>query len=177
MQQIGVDKLNSPWQSWSANNTDPLLPLMDKYSHFTIQSGLTKKHYEEHLKEVQAELDRIFIDIREHGHTSPTGLFLEMRQEKYIETKKKLKSLTKKMKKGDDVDLQKAKAYPIEHILEIERGDFAICPFHNEKTASAKYYREDNRLHCFGCNRGADAIDIYMEINNVDFLTALKALS
>ena len=40
--------------------------------------------------------------------------------------------------------------------LKINRSGMAICPFHQEKTPSAKIYPD--RFHCFGCGVHADVI-------------------
>ena len=40
--------------------------------------------------------------------------------------------------------------------LKINRSGMAICPFHAEKTPSAKIYRDG--FHCFGCGVHADVI-------------------
>lgn len=40
--------------------------------------------------------------------------------------------------------------------LKINRSGMAICPFHQEKTPSAKIYRDG--FHCFGCGVHADVI-------------------
>ena len=35
------------------------------------------------------------------------------------------------------------------------------CPFHNEDTASFRYYEETNTCACFGCRRGGDVINLH----------------
>jgi len=52
-----------------------------------------------------------------------------------------------------------------------------ICPLHNEKTASLTVYLKENTFHCFGCQAGTSVIDLYMQLNNVDFAQACKELS
>ena len=77
-------------------------------------------------------------------------------------------------------NLQRAKDYPIEQLLKIERH-MATCPFHNngqEKTPS--FSVKNNRGFCFGgCEdrKPKDAIDIYMKLHNVDHTIAVKTLS
>lgn len=77
-------------------------------------------------------------------------------------------------------NLARAKNYPIEHLLKVERG-MATCPFHNngqEKTPS--FNVKNNRGFCFGgCEdrKPKDVIDIYMKLHNVDHTTAVKTLS
>lgn len=72
-------------------------------------------------------------------------------------------------------EIERAKIYPIEDFMDFNHNG-THCVFHTEKTASMHYYRSSNRVHCFGCNKSADSIDVYMAINNCDFITAVKAL-
>lgn len=51
---------------------------------------------------------------------------------------------------------------------------FCICPFHNEKTASLKLYR--NHFHCFGCHAHGDVIKFVMLMDNVTWKEAFKSL-
>lgn len=51
------------------------------------------------------------------------------------------------------------------------------CPVHNEKSASMVWYRTQNAWHCFGCGKGGSVIDLQMEMEGVDFITACRQLS
>lgn len=42
------------------------------------------------------------------------------------------------------------------------------CPIHNDKTPSAKYYEDSNKVYCFGCARDYDIFDLYAFDNNLD---------
>ncbi|MBI4135992.1 MAG: DNA primase [Candidatus Vogelbacteria bacterium] len=53
----------------------------------------------------------------------------------------------------------------------------ARCPFHQEKTPSFFVSPSRGRYHCFGCNRGGDLIAFVEEIENLDFVGALKLLA
>lgn len=58
--------------------------------------------------------------------------------------------------------------------IQIDRAGFCVCPFHNEKTASLKVYR--NSFYCFGCGSGGDIFKFVMLMDNCDFKTAVKSL-
>lgn len=80
--------------------------------------------------------------------------------------------------KGSDTDIAVAKAVPLEDICPVMKFDAhgnAICPFHNERTASFRKF-PDNHFHCFGCGAHGDAIDFYMRLNNVGMKDAIRAL-
>ena len=52
------------------------------------------------------------------------------------------------------------------------------CPFHAEKTASLKIYREPGRgFHCFGCGAGSTVIDFVMKLFNIPFQAAVVRLN
>lgn len=68
-----------------------------------------------------------------------------------------------------------AKEYPIENLIELNKSNFALCPFHKEKTPSFKLFK-DNHWKCFGCGEGGDVLDFIMKKNNLDFRQAIDYL-
>lgn len=52
------------------------------------------------------------------------------------------------------------------------------CPWHNDKNPSLGVSTDNNNpvYHCFGCGKRGSLIGAYMELNNVDYKTALKQL-
>ena len=54
------------------------------------------------------------------------------------------------------------------------RAGFISCPFHQEKTASMKIYKDS--FHCFGCGKSGDVFSFVMGMEHCDFKTAYKAL-
>lgn len=87
----------------------------------------------------------------------------------------------KKWRSGSFLDKDKAKAYPIEQIanshgLDTRRSDMVYCPFHEDKTASLKLYKNTNTFYCFGCNKGGDVIDLLMGLQKISFIQAVKQL-
>ena len=69
-----------------------------------------------------------------------------------------------------------AKLYPIPNLLEFNQNK-ALCPFHNEKSASLHYYSKTNSCYCFGCGKPYDAIAIYMKKFGVGFKEAVDELN
>ncbi len=52
-----------------------------------------------------------------------------------------------------------------------------LCPFHGEKTASFTVYPETASFYCFGCGAGGDVITFIKQIENLDYLDAVKFLA
>ena len=51
------------------------------------------------------------------------------------------------------------------------------CPFHGEKTPSLSVSSSKNLWHCFGCDRGGDAIAFVQEKVGCDFQTAVEEIA
>ena len=54
-----------------------------------------------------------------------------------------------------------------------------LCPYpdHSEKTPSFTVHTERNFYHCFGCNRGGDAIKLIMDLKAFSFVDAVSYLA
>lgn len=83
----------------------------------------------------------------------------------------------------EQLNIEKAKQVPIQslfdpqHPREISSSISCCCPFHNERTPSFVIYKKSNRYKCFGCSESGDSIHFYMKMHNVDFPTAVRALT
>lgn len=56
------------------------------------------------------------------------------------------------------------------------RDLWALCPFHEEKTASFKVSTDKQIFHCFGCGHGGDVITFVMLHHQLSFKDALSHL-
>ena len=54
---------------------------------------------------------------------------------------------------------------------------WACCPFHHEKTPSFAINGADGFYHCFGCGESGDVIRFVQNIENVEFMEAVKLLA
>lgn len=52
-----------------------------------------------------------------------------------------------------------------------------LCPFHSEKTPSFTVYPETQSYYCFGCGNGGDAVTFIKNIENLDYMEAVRYLA
>jgi len=145
-------------------------------NRFNIPYGLKKKEYEEMLKDIQKDIDETKDNIR-HGKTVIWG---KDELNGYIDKKKKVKNYIKfstKLKGKEPLNIPKAKAFPIEQILEFNRAGKIKCLWHEENSPSLSWDKKRNKAHCFAGCGDFDSIDIFMKKNNTDFISAVKHLS
>lgn len=104
---------------------------------------------------------------------------------------------------SEKIDLLDYASHTVDFVRHSGNTYFAVCPFHNEKTASLAVNTDENFFHCFGCGRsgniykwiqwtehlnfdqavrkvadltGSDARD-YIESESLNFYKLLKRLS
>jgi len=61
--------------------------------------------------------------------------------------------------------------------IRVDRGNKAICPFHNDRHASMHVYSGRGGYWCFTCNEGGNVIDFAMRYFNVNFRQACEKLN
>ena len=71
------------------------------------------------------------------------------------------------------------RAYSMQCIVEryglrVNKKGFVSCPFHKEKTASMKIYKDS--YYCFGCGANGDIFSFVEAMENCDFKTAFYSL-
>ena len=59
--------------------------------------------------------------------------------------------------------------------LDVNRGGFACCPFHNERNPSFKVY--EDHYHCFGCGEHGDHVDFVQKLYGLSNIEAAKKIS
>ena len=59
--------------------------------------------------------------------------------------------------------------------VKVGRNKKALCLWHNDRSPSMHVYRE--KVHCFACGRGGDAIDVFAATNGLETKDAVQALA
>ena len=57
------------------------------------------------------------------------------------------------------------------------QNHMGLCPFHGEKEPSFTVSQAKQMFHCFGCKKGGDIFDFWMEYHKVSFSQAIKDLA
>jgi len=73
-----------------------------------------------------------------------------------------------------DEMIERAREYPIESLIGNGRSGNVLCIVHEEKHPSMSL--KGNRARCFSCGYYGDSIDVYMKLNGVGFVEAVRAL-
>lgn len=129
-----------------------------------------------------AEIERIYKEEKPRYHSACIdGLNegLASVREKYKEELRVLSWRFNKKVATNGVtpdDIARAKAFPMTSLIEVGKDGKALCVWHSERTGSMHYYRKTNNVHCFGCNKSGDTIDVYQILHGGSFNVAVKAL-
>lgn len=73
-------------------------------------------------------------------------------------------------------EIERAKEYPFEELIELNKMGWAICPFHSEKTPSFQV-KKNNKGYCFGsCHETWDTISFVQKRDGKTFNEAVRWL-
>lgn len=83
-----------------------------------------------------------------------------------------LSALRKNRKKKDakassNATLEDIKRIPVTNYLTFNADGKCRCIWHDEKTASMKYYPRTNSVYCFGCSRYGDIISVVQQVRGI----------
>jgi len=70
--------------------------------------------------------------------------------------------------------IARAKEFPINQVILVDRRGFSPCVFHKEKFASM--WTKKNFCHCFACGKSADTIELVQKIKGCSFPEAVEFL-
>lgn len=79
--------------------------------------------------------------------------------------------------KSEGKDINRAKEFPIDQIMDFNRQHKAACLWHQDKHPSMQYYKSTNKVWCFVCNKGGDSIDVAMKLWNLDIKETIIKLN
>jgi DNA primase len=79
------------------------------------------------------------------------------------------------MKGITEDQIQSARDYPIEQVVEFHRG-VALAFCHADTRPSLTWYKAGNRATCFPCGKSFNALDVLIERDGFNFIDAVKQL-
>ncbi len=71
-------------------------------------------------------------------------------------------------------EIRTAKSYPISRIFGSKK--FVFCPLHKDDVPSLSINHQKNLRRCFGCGKEGNVIQLVMEMENINFTTAVRKL-
>lgn len=75
-----------------------------------------------------------------------------------------------------DEMIQIARDYPIENLIEFNRG-VAVAFCHDDRRPSLSWNKKTNRAHCFPCGKSFDTIQLLIDRDGMTFVEAVKRLN
>jgi DNA primase len=57
------------------------------------------------------------------------------------------------------------------------KNHLGLCPFHSEKTASFTVVEDKQMYYCFGCGKGGNVFKFFQDLEDIDFLEAVKKVA
>lgn len=168
----------------SGKNFNDFLSLLGKAERYTFPTdwrGLkTKKELLIKKKEYTEYLHEIMLRAREkrslYQSDKPEEILRTIVNNQLEELNRAIKFFQVKRQDFDKSRLERAKAVPITMFVKFNDDKFARCIWHNEKSGSMFYYQKQNVVHCFGCDKRGDVIDVTQKLNNCNLSDAIKIL-
>jgi hypothetical protein len=135
-----------------------------KYGGNIYELLKTAKHYTsvEQVKEERALRISVFESVIFHDE------YIDKFTPQVMPNSRPVKAINNSLK-------EQIKTYPIDNLITFHRRK-VHCIWHSEKTASLTYNPKTNRVHCFGCGKHGDVIDVYRQLHGCDFTTAVNDL-
>ena len=147
--------------------------LQDKLKEYKEAVVAGKKRLKKNLRSISKK----YSGFDQWFFTYLNEVFLGEDLEIWNQKKNKIEwMLAKKVKPAGEITesvVERAKNYPIKDILGVKE-DMICCPYHKEKTPSC--YLKNNYLHCFGCGKTADTIQLVMDMTGIGFQEAVRKL-
>lgn len=185
IRRVYQDKTPGAW-IWDANQR----PINTQATQLQVIKKLLRsnvKHVKQYSKDMITSYDghisRLMVYKRSIVEEKERAMYDDLIHELVTEKRdwsNTIKNFAYK-KSGDglinDQDVINAKAFPMRSLITFNSQNFAKCPWHNEKSASLKLYNHTNTVHCFGCGKSGDTIEVTRAQFNESFIHAVKRLT
>ncbi len=195
LEQEWLSDLEQQWRESQPRFTDR--QLLDIFSEIKpeLPKFIDAREIEDRNLQIRigSQITAIYNEYKELGdriiarETLKTGLGQDMySNRKQLSRLRRLQNLASgdTGKKGgvSDQDIKAALDVPIETLFEgrlrkTGKTLTGLCPFHQEKHSSFYIYPATNSYYCFGCNCGGNSINFTINLNGLNFVSAVKFLT
>jgi len=138
----------------------------------------TKKELTALKKEYQGQMEWLLEESRnlkaKRVSDLPVQVLLQMFRDSYDQVSRQIKYFSVPRDAMNPDRIVAAKAVPIPQYLKFDRTKTAKCIWHEDSSPSMHYYDKQNRVHCFGCGKGGDVIDVVQVLQRCNLQEALK---
>lgn len=167
---------------FKTNTKDKFIALMGEAKSYTVPEDWrqcdTKKALNALKNRYELQMQMLMEEARQRRarYQTDAGIqaLLEMYRTEHAQVQRQIKYFRTTRDTTNPDRIAAAKAVPIPTYLKVGRDKTLKCIWHDEKTGSMHYYEKQNRVHCFGCGKGGDVIDVIQTINSCDLKTALQ---
>lgn len=159
--------------------------LLARKFYYEVETPKVRKEMKEWLAEPEMVAfakdcqERRWQELSDLVEKAKKKLLEKMEHRGGVEEKKKMLSDIKTLEKVLTSDIsnesiERAREYPIKNLIKVER-DMAVCIEHDDKNPSMNC--KNNFVYCHSCGYHADAIGVYMKLNNCNFKEVVNKLS
>lgn len=142
-----------------------------------------KKEYEQRLQQMYRKRDAWMDFFRQRiraGHDASDVRQEITKQDAEIkQLKRRIEFMSMPKSKAKEIDIQAAKAIPIDSLYEVlPNGFFVNNPLRKERSPSNSFHlnRNTNRWNDYATGEYGDLLDLVMKENNCDLITAYKKI-
>lgn len=164
---------------WKKTTYTQIVETADKFN-IPASHALKMRHryIDEKIAELTAKINADAAHLDNESEVLERRIYLDSMVAGYKEINKLEKSRPRKPTEGKITDamIQQAREYPIELVVEFNRG-LALAFCHNDKTPSLTWNRKNNTSRCFPCDKSFNPIDVLMQRDGKSFIEAVKELS
>lgn len=143
----------------------------------------TKKIMQEFIQHAKNKAELLSDQECEQSKEGPRVLLEEMKNDWikiYQDWERTLKAYSYKSEKTtliNEMDIIRAKEFPVNELVKFNSQKFARCIWHSDNTPSMKYYPKTNSVHCFSCSKSGDSIAMAQQLFGENFINAVKRLA
>lgn len=153
-------------------------PMKKKISHHElvqlISESKARKCINDIIRIKKNQLNDLVVARRDIEERVLIDFDIEEKKEQVKYYEKFLTTLSNRTNAMTETEIIYVKAIPMDQFIEFGRDGKANCPWHEDKTPSLHWYKKNNTVYCFGCEKGGDTIAVIRKLHGLSFIDAVK---